>query len=110
MGGVYNTVNLHLHHYAGNNPVKYIDPTGRDDLYYDVNGQYLNTVASETTDVHGRTSVERYSGCTTVEDGSNGLTVSIFSRFLSTLPDVFTHLPEKYAKFYFRKMQQLNKI
>ena len=63
-----------------------------------------------STDVHGRTSVERYSGCTTVEDGSNGLTVSIFSRFLSTLPDVFTHLPEKYAKFYFRKMQQLNKI
>ena len=30
-----------------------------------------------STDVHGRTSVERYSGCTTVE-GSNGLTASIF--------------------------------
>ena len=28
MGGVYNTVNLHLYHYAGNNPVKYSDPTG----------------------------------------------------------------------------------
>ena len=54
MGGVYNTVNLHLYHYAGNNPVKYIDPTGRDDLYYDVNGRYLNTVASETNDVYLR--------------------------------------------------------
>ena len=38
-------------------------------------------------------------GCTTVEDGSNGLTVSIFPRFISTLPDAFTHLLEKCAKF-----------
>jgi murein DD-endopeptidase MepM/ murein hydrolase activator NlpD len=30
MGGVYNLVNLHLYHYAGNNPVKYTDPDGRD--------------------------------------------------------------------------------
>jgi RHS repeat-associated protein len=28
MGGVFNTVNLHLYHYAGNNPVKYVDPDG----------------------------------------------------------------------------------
>ena len=63
-----------------------------------------------STDVHGRTSVERYSGCTTVADGSNGLTASIFSRFLSTLLDTFTHLLKKCAKFYFLKMQQLNKI
>ena len=28
MGGVFNVVNLHLYHYAGNNPVKYEDPTG----------------------------------------------------------------------------------
>ncbi|WP_162473322.1 toxin TcdB middle/N-terminal domain-containing protein [Treponema sp. OMZ 838] len=35
MGGVYNTVNLHLYHYAGNNPVKFLDPTG---LYDEENG------------------------------------------------------------------------
>jgi RHS repeat-associated protein len=29
MGGVYNYVNLHVYHYAGNNPVKYVDPDGR---------------------------------------------------------------------------------
>jgi RHS repeat-associated protein len=29
MGGVFNTVNLHTFHYAGNNPVKYTDPDGR---------------------------------------------------------------------------------
>ena len=29
MGGVFNYVNLHAYHYAGNNPVKYVDPDGR---------------------------------------------------------------------------------
>ena len=33
MGGVFNVVNLHLYHYAGNNPVKYTDPTGRDIIH-----------------------------------------------------------------------------
>jgi RHS repeat-associated protein len=35
MGGVFNTINLHVYHYAGNNPVKYVDPDGRkDDIPY----------------------------------------------------------------------------
>jgi RHS repeat-associated protein len=28
-GGVFNLVNLHVYHYAGNNPVKYVDPDGK---------------------------------------------------------------------------------
>ena len=28
-GGVFNYVNLHVYHYAGNNPMKYVDPNGR---------------------------------------------------------------------------------
>ena len=27
-GGVYNTVNFNVYHYGGNNPIKYVDPTG----------------------------------------------------------------------------------
>jgi YD repeat-containing protein len=33
MGGVFNYVNLHAYHYAGNNPVKYVDPDGRDSIW-----------------------------------------------------------------------------
>ena len=36
MGGVFNVVNLHLYHYAGNNPVKYTDPDGKIILIPDI--------------------------------------------------------------------------
>jgi RHS repeat-associated protein len=30
-GGIYNSINMHTYHYAGNNPIKYTDPDGRAD-------------------------------------------------------------------------------
>ena len=30
MGGIYNYFNMHVYHYGGNNPVKYVDPDGRN--------------------------------------------------------------------------------
>ena len=39
IGGVFNVVNLHVYHYAGNNPVKYTDPDGRTESFPDESSQ-----------------------------------------------------------------------
>jgi hypothetical protein len=52
MGGVFNYINFHVYHYAGNNPVKYFDPTGRvikviDIKYREIIKHMINTVSSD---------------------------------------------------------------
>lgn len=56
MGGVYNHINASLYHYAGNNPVKYTDPDGKEAWdscnewsteYIDSYSKYVNTKVDE---------------------------------------------------------------
>ena len=49
MGGVFNVVNLHLYHYAGNNPVKYTDPDGKITKHEDLNG--TDRIKAELKDI-----------------------------------------------------------
>nr|WP_253673011.1 hypothetical protein [Treponema sp. OMZ 855] len=57
MGGVFNVVNLHLYHYAGigqrsnselqaNNPVKYMEPDGREDDIETIYAKYMDLALS----------------------------------------------------------------
>jgi RHS repeat-associated protein len=50
MGGVFYLVNLHLYHYAGNNPVRLKDPTGRDTK--DTNENIFNYLATPGVKEH----------------------------------------------------------
>ena len=42
MGGAFNHINFNLYHYAGNNPVKYVDPDGR--FAYGPDGEQYSTL------------------------------------------------------------------
>ena len=49
-GGVYNSVNLSLYHYGGNNPVLYIDPNGREDTGVYIQQGHEKTFAQKIDD------------------------------------------------------------
>jgi len=54
-GGIYNTVNLHVYHYAGNNPVKYVDPDGRASEAVGYSGSYTGEPTKAVVDTPSAT-------------------------------------------------------
>ena len=49
LGGVFNTVNLNLYHYAAKNPIKYTDPDGRITKHNDLQG--FDRLKAEAKDI-----------------------------------------------------------
>jgi hypothetical protein len=44
MGRVFNYVNLHVYHYAGNNQVKYVDPDGMTTEIDEATGKVMSVI------------------------------------------------------------------
>ena len=57
-GGIYNQVNFNLYHYAGNNPIKYTDPTGMFD--WETNTIEAGDTLSKITDEFNRKNDTNY--------------------------------------------------
>jgi RHS repeat-associated protein len=76
-GGVFNLVNLHAYHYAGNNPVKYVDPDGRTEIDFESQTIYANLDDIDDLDManqqlSGFQNTPGYEGFTVTARGQNG--------------------------------------
>ncbi|UTC66260.1 MULTISPECIES: RHS repeat-associated core domain-containing protein [unclassified Treponema] len=70
MGGVYNTINLHVYHYAGNNPVKYTDPDGKI-LRIAGRNSYKNQVISVLKKLDPNVKINMRTGIVTTSSTNN---------------------------------------
>ena len=70
-GGIFNLVSFSLFNYANNNPIKYIDPTGRNPVY-DIEGELIGV--TENSGLQGEAFImnkEDYAPKMTFEDAKN---------------------------------------
>jgi RHS repeat-associated protein len=107
-GGVFNYVNLHAYHYAGNNPVKYVDPdgenfynnSGEDKVVRTEGGDYrlvhpgewykgnIDGVISKDGTVNKVSDIRTRKGPELVMKGSKASLVNLGSRFKNWLGDL----------------------
>ena len=75
MGGLFNSVNGNLYHYAGNNPVKYVDPDGKFlDTFLDIVGILWDVVeiAAEPANPWSWASLAADVGCLFIPGATGG--------------------------------------
>ncbi|MCK5197535.1 MAG: hypothetical protein KAR21_04255, partial [Spirochaetales bacterium] len=58
-GGIFNPINLNQYHYAGDNLVKFTDPTGEDTIYFGINATLTNPVITARNIVKGLVNISR---------------------------------------------------
>ena len=93
MGGIFNTVNMHLYHYTGNNPVKYNDPDGK--VFFQIQEKYLMTDYPDTQKLGSSLVNANIRGCFVVSMAN-----AVFS-FLKTKPtdDLFVNIANNKENF-----------
>jgi RHS repeat-associated protein len=70
MGGIFNLVNLHVYHYAGNNPVKYVDPDGRIQRHVDGTFDFYPTTRKMTVEGNSGNIITAQYGYILANDGT----------------------------------------
>ena len=79
-----NHINSNLYHYGGNNPVRYVDPDGRDIVYKDNDGNEVLRESNVKNEIHTPTSDLEMMNNNANEMQNNKLNILFFARNVKT--------------------------